>query len=202
MFLDGKNQAILNEMAEAMETAAASLEFERAAKYRDQITQLRKVQEQQYVHGTQGDVDVFAIALASGAACVQGLFIRGGRLLGQRTWFPRNELHLGEADLLDAFLSQYYLAGTRREIPKDVISAEALPDGDLLEAALTTNSGRRVNVSHQVRGQRARWRDLARENARSSLQAYLADKQNVYARFVALQDALGLEDLPAAPGMF
>ena len=73
----------------------------------------------------------------------------------------------------------------------------ALPDGDLLQAALTTNSGRRVNVSNQVRGQRARWRDLARENAQSSLQAYLADKQNVYARFVALQDALGLEDMPA-----
>ncbi len=63
-----------------MEQAAETLEFERAAKYRDQITQLRKIQEQQYVHAASGDVDVFAVALASGAACVQGMFIRGGRL--------------------------------------------------------------------------------------------------------------------------
>jgi len=105
MFLEGRNQAILTEFKEAMDQAATVLDFERAARFRDQITQLRRVQEQQYVHTDAGDVDAFAVAQRSGIACVQGLFLRGGRLLGQRTWFPRNELAVTEGELLDAFLA-------------------------------------------------------------------------------------------------
>lgn len=196
MFLDGRNQAILGEFKRSMEDAAGRLDFERAARYRDQIAHLRKVQEQQYVHASSGDDDVFAVAQRSGAACVQGFFIRGGRLLGHRTWFPRGQLDYSAGDLLNAFLSQYYLGGSEREIPKSVIVNAELADGPLLAETLGARSGRRVTVNVQVRGQRARWLKMAAENAELSLNAYLADKQNVYARFVALQDALGLEDLP------
>ena len=197
MFLDGRNDAILEEFKAAMEQAAAALEFERAAKYRDQITQLRKVQEQQYVHAASGDVDVFAVAMASGAACVQAMFIRGGRLLGHRTWYPRNELAVEGAELLDAFLAQYYFGGGEREIPKAVVVSHPIANAPLIESALRERAGHRVELTSGVRSQRARWLEMAQQNAQLSLDSYLADKKNILARFVDLQDALGLEDVPA-----
>lgn len=196
MFLEGKSQTVLELFKQRMGEASAALQFERAAKYRDQIAHLRRVQEQQYVHAAEGDVDVFALAEQAGVVCVQGLFVRNGRMLGNRTWFPKNELGLPEDELLSAFLGQYYFAGRERDLPRTVIVATPLPDAEVLAAALSERSARRVSVVSQVRSQRARWLNLAIENAVHSLNAYLADKRNVYARFVALQDALGLEDVP------
>jgi len=197
MFLEGRSSAVLDHYKRRMDEASAALEFERAARYRDQIAQLRRVQEQQYVHAAEGDVDVFALAESSGVTCVQALFIRAGRMLGQRTWFPKNELDLEPADLLSAFLSQYYLGGAERDVPRSVITAIAIPDAGLLGGALTEQAGRRVEVVASVRGQRARWQRLAAENAAIAANAYVASKRNVYARFVALQEALGLEDMPS-----
>jgi excinuclease ABC subunit C len=196
MFLEGRSNAVLDHFKQRMETAAKTQDYERAAKYRDQITHLRRIQEQQYVHAAEGDVDVFALEESSGVICVQGLFVRNGRMLGNRTWFPKNELELPEDELLSAFLAQYYFAGRERDLPKTVISAVPLADGPILGEALAERAGRRVEVVHQVRGQRARWLNLAIENAQHSLNAYVADKRNVYARFVSLQESLGLEDVP------
>lgn len=196
MFLEGKSSAVLEVFKTRMQAAADELDFERAAKYRDQIARLRRVQEQQYVHGEEGDVDLFALEENAGVCCVQALFVRGGRILGQRTWFPKNELALPADELLAAFLSQYYLGGPERDLPRTVITTPGIADADVLGAALTERGGRRAGVVHQVRGQRARWLALTRENAAHSLNAFLADKRNVYARLVALQDALGLDDVP------
>ncbi|MCX7064972.1 MAG: UvrB/UvrC motif-containing protein, partial [Proteobacteria bacterium] len=186
MFLDGRNDAILEEFKQAMEQSAQQLDFERAAIYRDQIAQLRKIQEQQYVHAASGDVDVFAVALASGCACVQGMFIRGGRLLGHRTWYPRNELAVAGEELLDAFLAQYYFGGGQKEIPKAIVISHPIDNASLLELALRAQAGHRVEITSGVRTQRARWLDMAQQNAQLSLESYLADKQNVLARFVDL----------------
>jgi excinuclease ABC subunit C len=196
MFLEGKSNDVLDHFKQRMEESAADLDFERAAKYRDQIAHLRRVQEQQYVHAAEGDVDVFAIAESTGAICVQGLFVRGGRMIGNRTWFPKNELGLPDGELLSAFLAQYYLAGRDRDLPRTLITAVDLADREVLAQALTDQADRKVEVVHQVRAQRARWLNLALENAQHSLNAYIADKRNVYARFVGLQEALGLEDVP------
>ena len=196
LFLEGSSQSVLDELKCKMDAAASRLEFERAAKYRDQVSHLRRVQESQYVHGAAGDADIFAIDEEVGSACVQGLFVRDGRVLGQRTWFPKNELGVAPAELLSAFLSQYFFGAAEREIPKSVIASETLDDRDVLEDALSVRAGRNVELSTRVRGQRARWLDMAKENASLSLGAYLADRRNVYARFVDLQEALGMEDLP------
>ena len=224
MFLEGKSRDVLAEFKAKMEEAAAALEFERAARYRDQIDHLRRIQENQYVHGAGGDVDIFGIAPpepveraledASGKApdsagadiragagagaevCIQGLFVRDGRLLGHRTWFPRNELAMSGGDMLLAFLSQYYLGGGEREIPKAVIASAAMTDAELLSNALSARAGRKVEVASRVRGQRLRWAKMAAENAEISLAALVADRKNALSRFVALQSALGWEDLP------
>ncbi len=196
LFLEGRSDRVLATLKQRMDAASEALDFERAAKYRDQIAQLRRVQEQQYVHASKGDVDVFALAEESGIACVQALYIRAGRMLGQRTWFPRNELRLERAELITAFVSQYYLAGSDRDLPKTIITSEAMIRGKLLADALSARGGRKVTLASAVRGHRAGWLKLAVENAAISLAAYLADKRNIYARFIGLQESLRLEDVP------
>lgn len=196
MFLEGKSQDVLEQFKRKMNEAAEAMEYERAARYRDQITHLRKVQESQYVHGEGGDVDVFALSQQGVVNCVQGMFIRNGRLLGQRTFFPKNELALENGDVLEAFLSQYYLASRNRDIPRFVIISHASADCDILEQALSEQSGRKVRINSEVRGQRARWLQMALENAAISLQSFLANRSNVFARFVELQDALQFDSIP------
>ena len=196
MFLEGRSDRVLKTLKQRMTAAAESLDFEHAAKFRDQVAQLRHVQELQYVHAAEGDVDVFAIADEGALACVQALYIRAGRMLGQRTWFPRNELRLSRAELLTAFVSQYFLALSDRDLPRTVITSEPVADARILSDALSGLAGRKVAVASAVRGRRAGWLKLARDNAAYSLAAYLADKRNVYARFVGLQEALQLEDVP------
>ncbi len=197
MFLEGRNQAILDEFKAAMEAAAQRLEYEKAARLRDQIQHLTRVQEAQHVHAAEGDVDVVAVADGAGAACIEVLYIRSGRLLGDRTWFPKDALSSAPAELLSAFLSQYYLAGSgAADLPRRLIVSHEVADADILEAALAAAGGRRIEISTRVRGTRRRWLDLALANAEQSLGSHLADRQNVYARFEALQAALGLPELP------
>ena len=195
MFLEGKSRAVLEEFKRAMEAASAALAFERAARHRDRIAHLRRMQESQYVHGAGGDADVFGVALAAGQACLQGLFVRDGRVLGQRTWFQPNALDSSASEMLFAFVSQYYLGG-EREIPRAVVTSTPLPDADVLTAALAERAGRGVDVACRPRGQRARWARMATENAELALAALVSDRKSVMGRFVALQAALGFEDLP------
>ena len=195
MFLEGKSRAVLEEFKRAMEAASAALAFERAARHRDRIAHLRRMQESQYVHGAGGDADVFGVALAAGQACLQGLFVRDGRVLGQRTWFQPNALDSSASEMLFAFVSQYYLGG-EREIPRAVVTSTPLPDADVLAAALVERAGRSVDVACRPRGQRARWARMATENAELALAALVSDRKSVMGRFVALQAALGFEDLP------
>ena len=98
--------------------------------------------------------------------------------------------------MLSAFLSQYYLAGRDREIPKSVIASSPMDDRDLLAGALSDRAGHRIEVACNVRGRRARWARMAADNAELSLNAMAADRKQLLSRFVELQAALGLEDVP------
>ncbi len=196
LFLEGKSQQVLDSFKTKMDKAAADLEYEKAARLRDQIQHLRKVQENQYVHGEGGDVDIFALVQDSGINCVQALFVRKGRMLGQRTFYPKNELDLALDAVMDAFLSQYYLAAKNRDLPKTIVVSHTGEDRDVLRDALTELGGRKVDIVRDVRGQRARWLDIAHENANLSVKSYIADRRNMFARFVNLQDVLGLETMP------
>jgi excinuclease ABC subunit C len=196
MFLEGKSKDVLDIFKAKMDAAAEALEFEKAARIRDQITHLRKVQENQYVHGEGGDVDVFAVRSASGVHCVQGMFLRKGRMLGQRTFFPKDALGLEDDDVMAAFLSAYYLGGAQRDVPQTIVVSHFSEDRSLLTETLTELAGRNVSILKNVRGQRARWLSMATENANVSLQTFLADKRNMFGRFVELQETLSLDDMP------
>lgn len=197
MFLEGKSSAVIDELVQKMETASKALQFERAAKYRDQIASLRRVQEKQYVSGEGGDIDVIASVVKNGVGCVQVFFIRGGLNLGNKTYFPKQTADASLEEVLNAFIAQFYLSGKgSRIIPSEIITNGDVADKEVLCEILGDQSGRKVTISSNVRGERARWVNLAETNAHSAVAAQLSSKSNLLKRFEMLQDALGLEDLP------
>lgn len=198
MFLEGKNPAIIEDVLKAMDEAARNLNFERAAQYRDQISHLRHVQEQQSIESAGGDADVLGIMEEAGVTCVILVQVRGGRVLGTRQYFPRYAVETSLAERLSAFLGQHYLgADAAPEIPRDILVPEPLEDADLLGQALSDAQGREVEVRYKVRGERRRWLQLAATNAEQTLRSHLANKETVYRRFLALRELLELEQVPS-----
>lgn len=193
-FLEGKSESLIRGKVKQMEQASADLEFERAARLRDQIEMLRRISEQQYVSGAKGNVDVVAVAQQQGIACVQLFMIRQGNSLGNRAFFPKlPDDDASDAEVLEAFLGQYY---SHHELPGEVILPEAIPGIAAVEAMLTLRKGRRVKVSCQVRGERARWVQMAVSNAQAALASRLTSKATSQQRYVALQEALSLDEPP------
>ncbi|TGD73680.1 excinuclease ABC subunit UvrC [Mangrovimicrobium sediminis] len=196
LFLAGKSQELLVRLADDMEAAAAELEFEKAAHYRDQISQLQQVQASQGIEGVQGDLDILAAAVDAGRACVQVLFVRAARVLGSKTYYPPLKLAESPAEVLAAFIPQFYLGGAR-PVPAEVIVNEAPEDADTLAEALGVHAGRKVRLGSRVRDARARWLRLALQTAQTNLQAHLAGRETVAGRLEALRDVLRLPETPA-----
>ena len=196
LFLQGKSANVLKVFQDKMEKAAEALEFEKAARYRDQISHLRRIQERQYVHGAKGDVDVFALAEDSGRCCVQALFVRNGQVLGQKSHYVSNELAIDRSALLHAFLSQYYLMGDHFDPPSTVLVSDYNDDFGVLQRALEERADRKIHLSKAFRGQRARWVGLAADNAAVNLQARGAARSQMNTRFADLQSALSLASPP------
>ena len=193
MFLEGKTNAVVDDLVSCMERAAEAQHYEQAAVYRDQIQTLRRIQEKQYVSGERGDLDIVALAKRGGSACLQVFFIRSGRNLGNRAFYPQVPPNATEEAVLSAFVSQYYL---EKPVPSEIILSRTLDDMGLIEEVLSRQAERRVRVSCRVRGERARWLQMAKGNADIALQARLNARMDMQGRVQALQLAL---DLPALP---
>jgi excinuclease ABC subunit C len=197
LFLLGHEQQALEVLAQDMESAAEKLEFERAAEFRDRIASLRTVQEQQAVdNGVAVSADIFGCVQQAGAACVQVLFVRQGRILGSRSYFPTLSIDDDVDNLLATFIAQFYL-GSERELPSEIIAAE-FPESEreLLQSALGKKAGRKITVSSKVRTHRQQWLNMANKAAKENLLQRLASRQNIEARFEALRDVLGLDAVP------
>nr|WP_298409962.1 excinuclease ABC subunit UvrC [uncultured Halomonas sp.] len=195
MCLEGKSEQVTGQLTSAMEVASQTLDFEEAARLRDQIQQLRRLQERQIVDTGSGDADIFALVERPGGFGISVLTVRQGRMLGARHHNPENGLDLPAAELLGEFVSQFYL-GQRRELPQEVITSHALPDSGILQTAFSEQAGKHVRLAHQVRGHRAQWLQLARTNAEQSLATQLANRTQLSKRFEALRDALDMEATP------
>lgn len=194
LFLDGRNQEVTDRLAARMEKASEALEFEKAARYRDQIAELSSIQASQHVSGGRGSADVIAIASESDQTCVTVLFVRDGRQLGSRNYFPQGAAGSAPGEVMEAFLSQYYL---RHEVPPEVISAVEIQDSELLVTGLSERAGRRVVFKHKVRGERARWLELARTNSVHALDMRMASSASIRRQYLALAEALGMDEPPA-----
>jgi excinuclease ABC subunit C len=197
MFLEGKDREIITELTTQMERASETLDFEKAAELRDQVIHLRRVQEQQYVSGHSGDVDVVAGLISPIGICVQVLFIRGGRILGSRSYYPKVNMVTSVSELLGGFIPQFYLAGSaQHQIPREIITNAELEDETMLRVALEQTANRKVQLSARVRGDRARWLQLAVNNAEQNLQGRYASNMDYAGRLKALQSDLSLDDAP------
>lgn len=197
MFLDGETDEVIGDLVTRMESASRALDFERAARYRDQIGQLRRVAEHQYVTVGAADLDVVAAACRHGVGCVQVFTIRNGRNLGNRSYFPEQVGSVDEATLLRAFLLQYYLATDREwSRPREVLLSHDVEDRETLARLLTERAGHPVAVKARVRAERARWVETAVENSRIALEQRLAATGSLQERFEALQGVLDLPDPP------
>lgn len=197
MFLSGQSADLVRELADQMERASMALDFEVAAGYRDQIQYLQQLQARQYIEGESGDLDIVVCTLRAGIACVQLLYVRAGRLLGSRSYFPSYHLDEGAEDVLEAFIVQHYLDGVgSTDIPAEILTNVELPDAAALEEVIGDARGRKMQIAHRVRGNRARWIELATTTAEQNLGSRIANRQTQYQRFEALQEALGLPEVP------
>ncbi|MDH5445630.1 MAG: excinuclease ABC subunit UvrC [Gammaproteobacteria bacterium] len=201
MFLEGKSTAVIDELADKMDEASVALQYEQAALYRDQIANLRRVQERQYIEGERGNLDVIAAAVQGGVACVQLFTVRGGRNLGNKTFYPKNVEQQVVEELLSAFISQYYLISgearaSKHELPDEILLNAELTDADILASVLSEQAGRKLALSHKLRGERARWLKMAEQNARQALSMRLNSQATLIQRYEALQDVLGFDELP------
>ncbi|MDF2867708.1 MAG: uvrC [Gammaproteobacteria bacterium] len=197
LFLQGKNEQIIDDLVNNMNAAATALNYELAAHYRDQIASIRHVQEKQYVTADGENVDVIAVSSLHGSSVVQVLAFREGRLLGNKAYFPKTPPDTTEEEILGAFLPQYYLnPNIGRLVPKQVLINHDLQEQALLEQSLSAYANYKVNLASKVRGQRARWLQLAEQNAKLAIAAHLAEKTTVYGRLEALQEILQLDSLP------
>jgi len=194
LFLDGRSDELSNELGRAMESASERLEFEEAARLRDLMQSIRSLQARQYVDGRAAELDVLAVAMQDAAACVLLLAFRDGRNLGTRAFFPKTGGSTDPAEVLAAFVSQYY---AEQAAPREIVLDRDIPDRELIEHALSLTGERKVQVKTSVRGERAGYVDLARRNAEMSLASERTSHAAQRARAEALRDLLGLPALPA-----
>ncbi len=192
-FLEGKNKLIVDRLAARMEAASDQLEFESAARYRDQIAALKRVDQRQYVSGSGGDTDVLAISIGAGLYCVAVMFVRGGRSLGSRSYFPKAAPGAEAGEVLAAFISQFYI---RRDLPAEIITSDPVDDAELLEKLLSERAGRKLRIRQRVRGDRAHWLEMARTNAAYGIETRRNERTSVAEQLDELKQALGLEQRP------
>ena len=193
LFLKGKNQQVINSLVEKMEKASEQLNFEAAARYRDQINALRKVQERQWVAGTQDEMDIFGFAFKGGMACIQVMFIRDSQLLGSKAFFPKVPSTATEDEIFEAFLLQFYLAGNK-VIPKQIVLPKALSDETAIADLLSQEANYRVKLFKGAREEKRQYLQLAQANALNALEAQYGQQKSVFARYIDLEAALEWEN--------
>ncbi len=199
LFLEGRSNDLIAELVTRMELASTRLEFERAANIRDQISSLRRVQEKQYINQAEGDCDIIAAAAEKGMGCIQVFTIRGGRNLGNKTFFPKCDTGSDGPSLLDAFLPQYYLRSNNslsRDIPTLILLSEAIASEQLLQTLFADLAGHDLQVTHTSRGQRRQWLSMAMQNTKATLQTHMLSQSTLLQRFTALQESLDLDEIP------
>ena len=192
LFLQGRAGEVLTQLQGQMDAAAAALEFERAARFRDRINRLQLLQARQFVESaTAGDIDVVAAAFEGGLVAVNVVMIRGGRHVGDRTIFPRHSdaMNVGSGnDVVSAFLEQHYV---ERPVPPTIIVPDILDHAALAEV-LSAQVQRKVEIVGNPGGERRVWLTMAMQNATLAIRQRLAQKATQEDRLAALQEALGL----------
>lgn len=191
MFLQGKTSEVIDALGNEMNQAAESMEYEHAAILRDRMQALRQVQAKQFVSDfSVSDADVIACAKTEGQHCINLVMIRGGRHLGDKSFFPKNSQDAELTETVEAFLTQYYIS--QNTPPLLVCGAEV--DKAEFEDMLSEQAGRKIRVLTNAIGDKKVWLKMAETNAELALQQRMATSANQQARLVALREALHLTE--------
>ncbi|KAB2785624.1 excinuclease ABC subunit UvrC [Brucella anthropi] len=193
-FLSGKSQSVKDHLATAMQAASADLDFEHAAVYRDRLAALSHVQSHQGINPqTVEEADVFAIHQEGGMTCIQVFFFRTGQNWGNRAYFPKADSSLGPAEVLGAFLSQFY---DDKPCPRLVLLSETVEEQSLIAEALSTRAGHKVQVNVPQRGEKKDLVDHALTNAREALGRRLAETSSQARLLQGMAETFGLSQPP------
>ncbi|BEN10655.1 UvrABC system protein C [Serratia marcescens] len=196
LFLSGKDQQVLHQLIARMEEASKLLNFEEAARIRDQIQAVRRVTERQFVSGDSDDLDVIGVAFDAGMACLHVLFIRQGKVLGSRSYFPKVPGGTDMGEVVQTFVGQFYLQGSQaRTLPGEILLDFSLPEKDLLAESLSGLAGRKIQIQSKPRGDRARYLKLARTNAATALTTKLSQQSTIHQRLAELAKVLNLTEI-------
>ncbi len=193
-FLSGRSKTVKDELAGEMEKASGALDFERAAVYRDRLAALSAIQSHQGVNprGVE-EADVFAVHQQGGFFCVEVFFFRTGQNWGNRAYFPKADRSHGPGEVLSAFLAQFY---DDRPPPRLILISHAIDDAALLAEALSTKSGRKVEVLLPQRGEKKDLVEHALANAREALGRKLAETSSQQNLLRQLAETFGLPQAP------
>ena len=197
LLLQGKQSEVEGALHRAMQDAAGRQHYEQAAVLRDQLSALHTVQQKQFVENARAaDADIVAVAELDGMMCVNLAMVRGGRHLGDKSFFPKN-LYAGNVEgqarheVLEAFLAQHYL---NRSVPPLIVTSEEIAVG-VLEELFSAQSGGKVRILGGASGERKEWLEMAAQNASLALRRETEKKMGQYTRLDALREALDLPEL-------
>ena len=193
-FLEGKTTDVQANLATEMAKASEEMEFERAAALRDRIKALTQVQSVQGINPkTVAEADVIALHLDGGQACVQVFFIRANQSWGNRDFYPRIPAGAEEAEILEAFLTQFY---DDKEPPRLLLLSHAVENEDLVTEALSERAGRRVEIAVPQRGEKVELVENAARNARESLARKMSESATQNKLLAGLVEAFDLDEAP------
>ena len=191
MFLQGKANEVMDTLGEKMHEAAESQDYETAAVYRDRMQALRQVQTKQFVSDFNvSDADVIACSELEGQHCINLVMVRGGRHLGDRSYFPKNSNGETLGTSLEAFLAQHYIGVNT---PPLIVVGENI-ETELLETAMSESATRKVKINTNPIGNKRVWLQMAEKNAELALSQQAATAANQHAKLLALRTSLRLED--------
>ncbi|ATF08860.1 excinuclease ABC subunit UvrC [Candidatus Enterovibrio altilux] len=196
LFLQAKDKQVIAALVSKMEAARQVLAFEKAAEYRDQIQFLRRIQEQQFVSQNSGnDLDAVGVSIKNGIACIHVLFLRQGKVLESRSYFPKMPRNTDIHELVSSFIGQFYFNQTAgRIIPPNILIGQKMGEElERLSKVLSEIAGRKVHLHDNARGIYARFLKLAQTNAAFALTSKMNHKMTMHNRFNSLTAALGLE---------
>lgn len=197
LFLEGKSDILRNELSEKMQEASSALEFEHAAIFRDRLSALQHVQAEQSMEAGSGNMDVIACETKANMSCVHVIYVRSGRIIGSRSYFPNDKLENEACGILESFVGQKYLCARNNEIPVEIILSHRIGDELAMSEAIAQVRGTQVKVSSSVRTYKAKWLAMAHEAARQNLRQKINSRTTLRNRYAALQEILGIDEPPA-----
>ena len=192
--LEGRSRSVIADLARRMDEASEALEFERAARLRDQISSLKAVGDLSGSLAEGSSSDYVAAVTNGGQSAVQVFFVRNGVNLGNKGFHPATPAGSTSAEILEAFVAQFYL---EHEVPREIVLSEPIENVALYEEVLRARAKGPVSIVHRVRGERAKLSRLAVTNAEIALAARLASRAGMAARLDAVRELLGLDEPPS-----